>query len=130
VYSLICGGPTNTLLNPAPKGTVYMKVVNDQGTVITNGSLSVTQSGNLTNGERGDTNGYCISMGDVNGTGYLQLGAINMTLPDRGFIASGYYNVTLVAGYDQGPWYLATIPSIQVNPNSTIYVTVSVRPVW
>ena len=121
-----CVGPTNTLLNPAPKGTVYMKVVTDQGTVVTNGTLNVTQSGNLTNGERGDTNGYCISMGDVNGTGYLQLALINKTLPGDGFIASGYYNVTLVAGYNHGPWYLATIPSIQVHPNSTIYVTVSV----
>ena len=111
---------------PAPKGTVYMKVVTDQGAVITNGTLNVTQSGNLTNGQRGDTNGYCINMGDINGTGYLQLGLINKTLPGDGFIASGYYNVTLVAGYNHGPWYLATIPSIQVHPNSTIYVTVSV----
>jgi hypothetical protein len=121
-----CVGPANTLLNPAQKGTVYMKVVTDQGTVITNGTLNVTQSGKLTDGERGDTNGYCISMGDVNGTGYLQLALINKTLPGDGFIASGYYNVTLVAGYNHGPWYLATIPSIQVHPNSTIYVTVSV----
>jgi hypothetical protein len=42
------------------------------------------------------------------------------------FITSGYYNVTLMAGYNQGPGYLATIPSIQVHPNSTIYVAVSV----
>ncbi len=115
-----CGAPLNTVLNPAPKGTVYMKVATDQGTVITNGTLFVTQFGNATNGEWGLTNHYCIRLGDVNGTGYLQL-AGNMT-----FIASGYYNVTFMAGYNQGPGYSATIPSIQVHPNSTIYVTVSV----
>ncbi len=94
-----------------------MKVVTDQGTVITNGSLSVTQSGNLTNGE-GAIRHYCISMGDVNGTGYLRLGAFNQPA-GRTLITSGYYNVTLVAGYEQRPGtvavILATIPSIQVS---------------
>ena len=115
-----CGVPVNTLLNPAPKGTVYMKVVTDQGSVITNGTLFVTQVGNATNGAWGLTNHYCIRLSDVNGTGFLQL-AGNMT-----FIASGYYNVTLVAGYNQGSGYQATIPSILVHPNSTIFVTVTV----
>jgi hypothetical protein len=117
-----CGAPMNTLLNPAPKGTVYMKVVTDQGELITNGTLAVTQVGNTTG--RWVTSGleahYCISLSDVNGTGYIQL-AGNET-----FLASGYYNVTLAAGYNQGAGYLATIPSIQVHPNSTTYVTVSV----
>jgi hypothetical protein len=41
---------------------------------------------------------------------------------------TGYYNVTLMAGYNQGPWYLASIPLIHVPPNSnsTVYVTVYV----
>jgi hypothetical protein len=123
ISSPACGSPTNTLLNPAPKGTVYMKVVTDQGMVITNGSLLVTQSGNFT----GSWSGwglmahYCIRLGDINGTGYLQLGA------NETFLTSGYYNMTLIASSNnQGPWYSATIPSIQVHPNSTIYVTVSV----
>jgi hypothetical protein len=38
-----CGTPFNTLLNPAPKGTVYVKVITDQGVVITNGTLVVSQ---------------------------------------------------------------------------------------
>ncbi len=119
-----CGAPYDTLLNPAPKGTVYMKVVTDQGTVVTNGTLVVTKAGDF-----GSMN-YCISMSDVNGTGYLQL-ADHLNGP--GFITSGYYNVTLWAGYydpnvtnNPPPWYWATIPSIQVHPNSTVYVTVSV----
>ena len=121
-----CGGPLDTLLNPAPKGTVYVKVVTDQGVLITNGSLLVTQVGNYTWNYNGSWPGwglrahYCISLGDVNGTGYLQLGE------NRIFLTSGYYNVTLLAGYNQGPGYISTIPSIQVHPNSTIYVTVSI----
>jgi hypothetical protein len=113
-----CYGPLDTVLNPAPKGTVYMKVVTDQGAVITNGTLFVTQSGTI-NGEGLEAT-YCIKLSDVNGTGYLQL-AGNAT-----FITSGYYSVALIAGYDQGPAYWATTPLIVVVPNSTIYVTVSV----
>lgn len=129
VSNSACALPANTLLNPAPKGTVYMKVVTDQGTVIANGTLFVNQFGNTTNGNRILRNPYCISLGDINGTGYLQLAALNGTggaAENSTFLTSGYYNVTLVAGYDQGPGYVATIPSIQVHPNSTIYVTVYV----
>jgi hypothetical protein len=97
-----CYETLDTVLNPAPEGTVYMKVVTDQGAVITNGTLFVTQAG-MVGGESLQA-GYCIRLGDINGTGYLQLAA-NAT-----FITSGYYNVTLMAGYDQGPWYTATIP--------------------
>jgi YVTN family beta-propeller protein len=121
-----CGAPTNTVLNPAPKGTAYMKVVTDQGTVITNGSLFVTQVGNMSWGSGVQTH-YCINLSDVNGTGYLQLATKNtLNRLDANFITSGYYNVTLMAGYNLGQGYLATIPSIQVHSNSTVYVTVSV----
>ena len=56
-----------------------MKVVNDQGTVITNGTLLVSSSGNQTDGSHLTRSDYCISLGDVNGTGYLQLAVINGT---------------------------------------------------
>ena len=128
-FSNCNGPPANTLLNPAPKGTVYMKVVNDQGTVITNGTLFVFSSGNQIDGNHLTRSDYCISLGDVNGTGYLQLAVINGTggaAENSTFLTSGVYDVTLMAGYDQGPGYTATIPTIQVQPNSTIYVTVSV----
>ena len=52
---------------------------------------------------------------------------MNQSGSNATLITGGYYNVTVVAGLNnQGPWYMATIPSIQLNPNSTIYVTVSV----
>ena len=124
-----CGTPFNTLLNPAPKGTVYLKVVTDNGgTVITNGTLFLIQGGSF------GWMTYCISMSDVNGTGYIQLAPVNFNGTHGGdFITSGYYNVTLwVGSYNPNvtnnppPSYWATIPSIQVQPNSTTYVTVSV----
>ena len=53
-------------------------------------------------GNFGLTNHYCISMRDVNGTGYLQLAPVNFngTRGEHDFISSGYYNVTLVAGHE------------------------------
>jgi len=111
----ICGAPPDTMLNWTWEGNDFMKVVTDQGKVITNGTLVV----NLVEND-GDTSGYRVALGGANGTGYVPLASsVNVT--------SGYYNVTLVASYNnQGPCYTATIPSIQVNPNSSVYVTVSV----
>jgi hypothetical protein len=121
----VCESATNTQLNLVPKPTVYVKVVTDQGTVITNGSLIVDQLENMTNGF--ETSNYCISLSDVQATGYVRLADLNQSGSKATFITGGYYDVTLVAGLNnQGPWYTATIPSIQLAPNSTVYVTVSV----
>jgi hypothetical protein len=121
----VCESATNTQLNLVPKPTVYVKVVTDQGTVITNGSLIVDQLENMTNGF--ETSSYCISLSDVQATGYVRLADLNQSASNATFITGGNYNVTLVAGLNnQGPWYMATIPSIQLGPNSTVYVTVSV----
>ena len=121
VSSSVCGQPADTILNWAPGGNDYMKVVTDQGNVITNGTLIVTAVGNATNGEWGVTSHLWITLGDINGTGYLSL------VGGGFYLESGYYNVTLVAGYNnQEPCYTAAIPPIQVHPNSTVYVTVSV----
>ena len=127
--SSVCGQPPDTILNWAPGGNDYIKVVTDQGAVITNGTLIVTQAGNATEHGTGPgvwnatglTEHYWITLEGANRTGYLSLsgGGTDVTV--------GYFNVTLVAGYNnQGPCYTATIPMIQVTPNSTVYVTVSV----
>ncbi|MDA4123715.1 MAG: YncE family protein, partial [Thaumarchaeota archaeon] len=119
------GGGMNASLNTAPKPTVYVKVVTDQGTVITNGTLLVDQLENMTNGE--ETAHYCTSLSDAQGTGYVRLADLNQSASGAALITGGNYNVTVVAGLNnQGPWYMATIPSIQLGPNSTVYVTVSV----
>ena len=115
----------NTSLNTVPKPTVYVKVVTDQGTVITNGSLVADQLENMTNGY--ETSHYCISLSDVQGSGYVRLADLNQSGSSASIITGGYYNVTLVAGLNnQGLWYMATIPSIPISPNSIVYVTVSV----
>jgi hypothetical protein len=120
-----CDGGMNTTLNTVPKPTVYVKVVTDQGKVITNGSLVVDQLENMTNGY--ETSGYCIALSDVQETGYVRLADLNQSGSNVTSITGGYYNVTLVAGLgNQGPWYMATIPSIQISPYSVVYVTVSV----
>jgi hypothetical protein len=114
-----CVQGTNTT-----KGSVFIKVVADRGEIVTNGTLTVTGSGDMADGEEGATAQFCIWFAVDNGTSYLPL-VWNST-----FITSGYYNVTLWAGYqnatNNGPYYLATIPPIQVYPNSTVWVTVSV----
>jgi len=111
----ICGAPPDTMLNWTWEGNDYMKVVTDQGKVITNGTLVV----NLVEND-GDTSGYWVALGGANGTGYVPLASsVNVT--------SGHYNVTLVASYNnQGACYTATIPPIPVNLNSSVYVTVSI----
>jgi hypothetical protein len=120
-----CNGGMNTSLNTVPKPTVYVKVVTDQGTVITNGSLVVDHLENMTNGY--ETSHYCISLSDVQGSGYVRLADLNQSGSSASIITGGYYNVTLVAGLNnQGLWYMATIPSIPISPNSIVYVTVSV----
>ncbi len=114
-------------MNPAPNGMVYMKVVTDRGAVVTNGTLEVTQARSF------GTVNCRISMNDVDGTGYIQLAPGNFGRPGGNFIASGYCNVTLWAGFidnpnvtnNPPPWYWATIPSIQVQPDSTVYVAIS-----
>ena len=125
-YPVDCeGGGMNTTSNTAPKPTVYVKVVTGQGTVITNGSLIVSQLENMTNGY--ETSHYCISLSDVQGSGYVRLADLNQSGSSASIITGGYYNVTLVAGLNnQGLWYMATIPLIPISPNSIVYVTVSV----
>jgi len=109
----ICGAPPDTAMNFSWEGQHdYMRVVTDKGMVITNGTLKVTEV------RGGDTTSGWVALGGANGTGYVPLGA---------YLPSGYFNVTLVASYNnQGPCYTATIPSFQLNLNSSVYVTVSI----
>jgi hypothetical protein len=115
-----CGGPTFKLLTPTQYWPLYLKVVTDQGSVITNnGTVFVTHTVPAANGISGGTANYCLRLAG-NATGYMELAA-NDTLP-----ATGSFNLTLFAGYNQGPGYQGTIPSFTVQPDTTVYVTVSV----
>lgn len=120
-----CGGPDFKLLTPAQNGSIYLKVVTDQGSVITsngtvdNGTVFVTHTVPAASGHSGGKAGYCLHL-NGNGTGYMELAAKD------GLSQTGSYNMTLSAGYNQGPGYEGTIPSFTVQPDTTVYVTVSV----
>jgi len=115
-----CGGTVFKLLTPEQNGTLYLKVVTDQGSVITNnGTVFVTHTVPTAGGIPGGTANYCLHL-EGNATGYTELAA-NDTLP-----ATGSYNLTLFAGYNQRAGFQGTIPPFTVQPNTTVYVTVSV----
>jgi len=119
-----CGAPPSTQLNWGSKGDIYMKVVTDEGTVITNGTLVVHAVALASNGDMSGTSNYWVGLGYANVTGYSQL-ALNANFTNS--FTNGYYYLTLVASYNNtGPCYTATLPPIQVHPNSTVYVTVSI----
>lgn len=126
-----CSTLMDVQLNPAREGAVYMKVVTDQGgTVVTNGTIIVVQDGPFNQGNEESLH-YCINMSDVNRTGYVQLAPLNFN-GTAGY-TTGYYNLTLWVGYDNpnatnnpGPSYWATIPLIQIQPYSTLYITASI----
>jgi hypothetical protein len=120
-----CGGPTFKLESPLqngsnPAGNLFMRVVTDQGSVINfdtlpnNGTVFVTHT--VPGGDNPVPN-YCIRLED-NATGYMPL-MVNGPL-------AGSYNVTIFAGYANGPGYQGTIPSITVQPVERAYFTISV----
>lgn len=113
-----CSAPPDTNLNWVPEGNDYVKVVTNQslGKVITNGTLLV----NLVENDGEYSISYAIALGDANGTGY-----VNLAAPSN--VTAGYYNVILVTSDSMhGPCYTAAIPTIMMNPNSAVFVTVSV----
>ena len=78
-----CGGPDFKLLTPTQNGSLYLKVVTDQGSVITNnGTVFVTHTVPAANGISGGTANYCLRL-EGNATGYMELAA-NDTLPRLG----------------------------------------------
>jgi hypothetical protein len=115
-----CGGPVFRLLPPAQNGSIYLKIVTDQGSVTTNnGTLFVTHTVPASSEASGGKANYCLRL-NGNATGYMELAA-NDGLPQ-----TGSYNLTLFAGYNGGPGYQGTIPSLTVQPDTTVYVTLSV----
>lgn len=108
-----CGGQAFKLLTPLQSGPILLKAVTGQGSIINNGSVFVTHVG--PNG----TANYCLRL-QPNADGYLQLAA------DDGLPQTGSYNLTLIAGYNQGSGYEGSIPSFTVQSNTTVDVTISV----
>lgn len=117
---LACGGADFELLAPVQNGSIYLRVVTNQGSPMTNnGTVFVTHTAAPASGASGGEGHYCLRL-NGNATGYMELAA------DDGLPTTGSYNLTLFAGYDQGAGYQATIPSFTVQPNTTTYVTIYV----
>lgn len=113
--------------SPSQNSSLFLRVVNDNGTVINfndlpnNGTVFVTHTFPAGAEATSGAPDYCLTLfGDDNSTGYLPLVG-NESLP-----AAGSYNLTLFAGYGGGPGYAGTVPAVTVGPNSTVYITISV----
>jgi hypothetical protein len=116
---LACGGQAFRLLTPLQSGPISLKVTTDQGAIVNNGTVFVTHTVPASAGISDRTANYCLRL-EGNATGYLELAA-NDSLP-----MTGSYNLTLFAGYNQGPGYQGTIPSFTLQPDTTVFVTLSV----
>jgi len=119
-YSNYCGTPSFRVETSLQNGMVFLKVVTDQGVNVGNGSVLVTHSVPALNGSSAPTtDSYCLRL-DAFGSGELGLAA-NDSLPP-----TGSYNLTLIAGYDQGLGYQGIVPKFVVQPDTTVVVTVTV----
>ena len=107
-----CGSAVFPVLGQEENGSIFLKILTDQGSLVTNGSVLVTHS------VSGNRTTYCLRL-EPSATGFIELA--NDGLPQ-----AGTYNLTFAAGYDQGPGTLASVYLFSVQPNTTIYVTVSV----
>jgi hypothetical protein len=113
-----CGSAVFPVLGQQENGSIFLKILTDQGSLISNGSVLVTHSISL--GPQLPTNRttYCLRL-EPNANGFVELA--NDGLPQ-----AGIYNLTFAAGYDQGPGTWASVYLFSVQPNTSIYVTVSV----
>jgi hypothetical protein len=116
-----CGGPTFQLESPTQNSSVFLRIVTDQGSVIpaNNGTVFLAHTAPAATGNSSGTWDYCLRLAG-NSTGYMPL------VGNGSYPAAGSYNVTLFAGYGEGPGYQGSIPTVTVEPNSTVYVTISV----
>ena len=107
-----CGSAIFPVLGQQESGSIFFKILTDQGSLVTNGSVLVTHS------VSGNRTTYCLRL-EPSATGFIELA--NDGLPQ-----AGVYNLTFAAGYDQGPGIQASVYLFSVQPDTSIHVTVSV----
>jgi hypothetical protein len=113
-----CGSAVFPVLGQQENGSIFLKILTDQGSLITNGSVLVTHSISLGPQLPANRTTYCLRL-EPNANGFVELA--NDGLPQ-----AGIYNLTFAAGYDQGPGTWASVYLFSVQPNTSIYVIVSV----
>jgi hypothetical protein len=107
-----CGNPVFPVLGQEENGSIFLKVLTDQGSLVTNGSVLVTHSVSA------NRTTYCLRL-EPDANGFVELA-------NDGLPRAGIYNLTFAAGYDQGPGTWASVYLFSVQPNTAVYVTVSV----
>jgi hypothetical protein len=113
-----CGSAVFPVLGQQENGSIFLKILTDQASLITNGSVLVTHSISLGPQLPANRTTYCLRL-EPNANGFVELA--NDGLPQ-----AGIYNLTFAAGYDQGPGTWASVYLFSVQPNTSVYVTVSV----
>jgi len=113
-----CGSPVFPVLGPKENGSIFLKIMTDQGSTVNNGSVLVVHSISHGPGTPGNRTTYCLRL-EPNAMGFIELA--NDGLPQ-----AGVYNLTFYAGYGQGPGIIASVYLFNVQPNSSINVTVGV----
>jgi hypothetical protein len=113
-----CGSTVFPVLGQQENGSIFLKIVTDQGAVVDNGSVLVTHVVLSSPPATANRTTYCLRL-EPNATGFIGLAK-------DGLPQAGNYNLTFSAGYDQGPGTLASVYLFSVQPNTSIYVTVSV----
>ena len=133
--AIITNIPTCVFLNgdihvaypPIQSGPIFLKVVTDQGSVVTNGTVYASQRLSLS-----DWNGsgdYCLALSyDTNSTGYMQVGAPAdvMAGGDGLSLSAGVYNYTVIAQYGANQSFKVAMTDIVVQANMTTYITISI----
>jgi hypothetical protein len=113
-----CGNAIFPVLGQQENGSIFLKIMTDEGSLVANGSVLVTHSVSLGPQLPANRTTYCLRL-EPNANGFIELA--NDGLPQ-----AGTYNLTFAAGFDQGPGTWASVYLFSVQPNTSIYVTVSV----
>jgi hypothetical protein len=113
-----CGNAIFPVLGKQENGSIFLKIVTDQGAAVDNGSVLVTHVVFSSPPATANRTTYCLRL-EPNATGFIDLA-------NDGLAQAGNYNLTFSAGHDQGPRTWASVYLFSVQPNTSIYVTVSV----
>ena len=120
-------GDTHVAYPPIQSGPIFLKVVTDQGSLVTNGTVYASQRLSLS-----DWNGsadYCLALSyDTNSTGYMQVGAPAdvMAGGDGLSLSAGVYNYTVIAQYGANQSFKVAMTDIVIQANMTTYITISI----
>jgi hypothetical protein len=112
-------GMTHYLQTPLPSGPIYIKVMTDQGALVTNGTVYASNRVNVTSWWGSDD--YCVYLSsNTNSTGFEQV--TENLYPNQG----GVYNFTVVAQYGANQSSKVVIHDIVVQTNTTTYIAISI----